>query len=1248
MSSRPGKTAPRLLQDLLTYDPRHEERAGRNLLTDPPSFYDPDAPPTPAVPVRNCRHHFVTKDEQSILPQSGNQPNYETVYKIASYCMKCRWHLELMVDFRDDGFRTLPCPADTEFPLHHFIFQGEKGPSHDHFGDRKIPRDYRFRCSAPRCPVHLHVRLLPPRLKDEYITLLTDKILLKKRLDRAGVIEPRCQNEQVAKPVDGLLFLRTYLRDSLQPKQGKGRIPLLNRKFLKTFGEDCDALLTELGFVREEEDDTEGVRVTVWYLPKPPPPGNPLDPANKRTVLEDVRYELAALILNLPAAERGTPNNDYPGEQKSSLADIQRAFGCLNYARKPLDHSESSTPREEDHPYYAGLGAVGDLSDALILFAYNRQTDVDSVNNTYYFECLQAIAIGRNSNMLGEKVQILASQGQVNRRDVCKAYKYFGIQPEHSPHLTDDIIIGQFRSRLSDISSALQEETRNMLRIIGSSRQSERILHEASNAIETYSQALSWLDVEETTLDDFIATMFTFKVNDNPANREIASQALRIIAEERQSQRLLDFINTGSMEAAEMDVSEAYALLGVQDRSAALDLEVLQAQMQSYNISNPQNAAKYEQAYSLICKDQKENHKSTAVQEMGPPKKRHPLESWPVGCQNIGNTCYLNSVLQFLFTIKPLREVVLNFEQYMQERTPEAIERKRVGRSAVTAEKVQKAQEFALELRELFKLMITAPNDNVRPPTRLACLALLKDDITVERAKEGDLVSTLGHLNGAPVIGPMPKPEPEAPAGPNPAASVLADSVMGDDDFDKRTDTSSTVAMADPEEDKPFDEMAGLKDDQGFEIVDKPQPPSRPPPVPPRPQPTTQENTDLKIVEEVARQQDAAEILNNVFDLLSCAMKGEGMMDDGEQIDLIKKLFFSEVTSVRRTNGSVSHNTALQDHQLIWPGDRDRHLYAALDDEFGLQELDSGPSSEESEEVGANTQTTKFECFHKASPILIVNVRRIAFAEGRSKKIESHIGLDDTLYLDRYLEQTKSLSKEALLERREKQWELTRRLKSLESRKAELNKTNLQIGLPDAVNGAADYIERLGSIDSGLMEIGGGQNSDQADVSQGPNIPQELRESSRTIQKETEILDRKMKEIDDEISSLFADCKDHSYRLHSVFIHRGTAAGGHYWIFIHDFQNKIWRKYNDERVDEVEDLKDIFTQEEKYPATSTGIVYVREDLVNQLTEAVDRHPEQPQSQSSNGDMVMQDVVDITDAETQDAEGIPILNGVEKK
>jgi len=96
--------------------------------------------------------------------------------------------------------------------------------------------------------------MYPPRLKPKYIELMTSRIRLKMRLEAAkGIDFSRTggADDQPARPVDALNYLSTYLQDSLQPKQGKTRIPLLNRKFLKTFGKDCDELLLELGFTRE-------------------------------------------------------------------------------------------------------------------------------------------------------------------------------------------------------------------------------------------------------------------------------------------------------------------------------------------------------------------------------------------------------------------------------------------------------------------------------------------------------------------------------------------------------------------------------------------------------------------------------------------------------------------------------------------------------------------------------------------------------------------------------------------------------------------------------------------------------------------------------------------------------------------------------------------------------------------------------------------------------------------------------------
>lgn len=51
----------------------------------------------------------------------------------------------------------------------------------------------------------------------------------------------------------------------------------------------------------------------------------------------------------------------------------------------------------------------------------------------------------------------------------------------------------------------------------------------------------------------------------------------------------------------------------------------------------------------------------------------------PVGLNNIGNTCYLNSLLQYLFTVKVVRDVVLNYNDFKLEIDDDAIKNRKLG-----------------------------------------------------------------------------------------------------------------------------------------------------------------------------------------------------------------------------------------------------------------------------------------------------------------------------------------------------------------------------------------------------------------------------------------------------------------------------------------------------------------------------------------------------------------------------------------
>ena len=186
--------------------------------------------------------------------------------------------------------------------------------------------------------------------------------------------------------------------------------------------------------------------------------------------------------------------------------------------------------------------------------------------------------------------------------------------------------------------------------------------------------------------------MFSLKTQDNPACLDTARKAVSIIANKRQSQRLREFLDKGTMTEPEMDIGEAYALFQVDNRTLALDLDVLKT---TVDVANPGDVEKLQKAFAIIQQDQAQNHNNRMNNQSQPEARRnsYPLETWPVGLRNIGNTCYLNSVLQFLFTIRPLRELILKCDDYMQDPSPDALKNKKVGRTTVTADRVVTAQK---------------------------------------------------------------------------------------------------------------------------------------------------------------------------------------------------------------------------------------------------------------------------------------------------------------------------------------------------------------------------------------------------------------------------------------------------------------------------------------------------------------------------------------------------------------------------
>ena len=138
-----------------------------------------------------------------------------------------------------------------------------------------------------------------------------------------------------------------------------------------------------------------------------------------------------------------------------------------------------------------------------------------------------------------------------------------------------------------------------------------------------------------------------------------------------------------------MDVGHAYNRLSIDDRT--VDDDTILA---AYNVlasDSPSQIPELKRALTVIA-DSKDSVILKSFLRSEEVSNSNTSSEWPVGLENIGNTCYLNSLLQFYFTVKPLRDLVLNFDQYKMPIDEPSYENKRVGSRKVSKREVERAQ----------------------------------------------------------------------------------------------------------------------------------------------------------------------------------------------------------------------------------------------------------------------------------------------------------------------------------------------------------------------------------------------------------------------------------------------------------------------------------------------------------------------------------------------------------------------------